>query len=302
MAGNQPGDSPPFFQRTTRAHSLPEFPVALTSFELVDLLAQFATQPELLKIILQSKLQEDKRKAEEARLRAMQIDLMICEQNNQPCLWPETGMKRERDELFTELFLNMGKNQRPRVDSSPFDVMTCSLNPDFDDPNYYPNYPSTLTPNGRLVLSMCTQQMFPSLLSQPASIAPAPSIPGFVPLSSPIDSISPSLSSRINNTSTVHPIRTKPDKKKRNRKAMLPISMIVETKEFPYQDSFVWLNNGNTIQKKTGLRSTYYKCANWHRGCSVNKTVSSQGEGTYLIKYRGDHLAECGVATAKVVS
>ncbi|KAK9703382.1 hypothetical protein K7432_010766 [Basidiobolus ranarum] len=302
-------NNPPFYQKTERAHSLPDLPGMAPGLELVDLLSQYSTQPELLKLILQSKLQEDKRKTEETRLRSMQIDLMIYEQSNQQCIWPETEMKRGRDELFSDFALNLGKNSRPRIDSNPFSMIDYPQSSEFPDLNDYTNYSSALTSNGssdtasppmifstfeneqflspNLVDSSPTIPGFPNLISQ-ATIAPAPR---FVPDSNhnsiPVSNLS---------TQFGHP---KPDKKKRNRKAMLPISMIIETKEFPYPDNFVWLNNGNTIQKKTGLRSTYYKCANWHKGCSVNKTVSSQGDGTYIIKYRGEHLPECGVA-AKV--
>jgi hypothetical protein len=48
----------------------------------------------------------------------------------------------------------------------------------------------------------------------------------------------------------------------RRRREMQAISKIVETKEYPYSDGFFWKNNGNTIQKKTGNKSVYYKCSN----------------------------------------
>lgn len=43
---------------------------------------------------------------------------------------------------------------------------------------------------------------------------------------------------------------------------MQAITKIVETREFPYQDSYFWKNNGNTTQRKTGCKSIYYKCSN----------------------------------------
>lgn len=48
----------------------------------------------------------------------------------------------------------------------------------------------------------------------------------------------------------------------RRRREMQAISKIVETREYPYSDGFFWKNNGNTIQKKTGNKSVYYKCSN----------------------------------------
>ena len=49
---------------------------------------------------------------------------------------------------------------------------------------------------------------------------------------------------------------------RRRRREMQAISMIIETREFPYNDEYVWKNNGNTIHKSTGQKSIYYKCSN----------------------------------------
>lgn len=43
---------------------------------------------------------------------------------------------------------------------------------------------------------------------------------------------------------------------------MQAITKIVETREYPYADGYFWKNNGNTVQKKTGNKSIYYKCSN----------------------------------------
>jgi len=50
--------------------------------------------------------------------------------------------------------------------------------------------------------------------------------------------------------------------KPRRRREMQAITKIVETREFPYIDNYFWKNNGNTVQKKTGCKSIYYKCSN----------------------------------------
>jgi hypothetical protein len=50
--------------------------------------------------------------------------------------------------------------------------------------------------------------------------------------------------------------------KPRRRREMQAITKIVETREFPYIDDYFWKNNGNTVQKKTGCKSIYYKCSN----------------------------------------
>jgi hypothetical protein len=49
---------------------------------------------------------------------------------------------------------------------------------------------------------------------------------------------------------------------RRRRREMQAITMIIETKEFPYNDDYVWKNNGNTTHKSTGQKSIYYKCSN----------------------------------------
>lgn len=48
----------------------------------------------------------------------------------------------------------------------------------------------------------------------------------------------------------------------RRRREMQAITKIVETREYPYVDGYFWKNNGNTVQKKTGNKSVYYKCSN----------------------------------------
>lgn len=53
-----------------------------SSFALQDVVHQFRDQPELLQLILQSKVEEDKRRAEEAKLRAKEIDLLLQQRDN----------------------------------------------------------------------------------------------------------------------------------------------------------------------------------------------------------------------------
>ncbi|KAI7848573.1 hypothetical protein BDC45DRAFT_574722 [Circinella umbellata] len=85
----------------------------------------------------------------------------------------------------------------------------------------------------------------------------------------------------------------RPIARRRRRREMQAISTIIETREFPYNDDYLWKNNGNTVHKKSGYRSIYYKCSNSGKGCPVNKTVTFKEHGNYLIKYRGEHLDEC---------
>ncbi|KAK3806695.1 MAG: hypothetical protein J3Q66DRAFT_358236 [Benniella sp.] len=81
-------------------------------------------------------------------------------------------------------------------------------------------------------------------------------------------------------------------KRKRKRREMQPVSKTIESLE-PYQDNYLWKNNGNTTQKKTGCKSIYYKCSNSAGGCTVNKTVTAKEGGGYTTKYRGEHREDC---------
>ncbi|KAG0257061.1 hypothetical protein BGZ95_005333, partial [Linnemannia exigua] len=56
-------------------------------------------------------------------------------------------------------------------------------------------------------------------------------------------------------------------KRKRKRREMQPVNKIVDSAE-PHIDQFLWKNNGNTTQKKTGCKSIYYKCSNSANGCT----------------------------------
>lgn len=58
--------------------------------------------------------------------------------------------------------------------------------------------------------------------------------------------------------------------KPRRRREMQAITKIVETKEYPYMDGYFWKNNGNTVQKKTGNKSVYYKCSNSNKVLTKN--------------------------------
>ncbi|KAG0224721.1 hypothetical protein BGX31_007877 [Mortierella sp. GBA43] len=82
-------------------------------------------------------------------------------------------------------------------------------------------------------------------------------------------------------------------KRKRKRREMQPVKETIYTDHDPYVDQYLWKNNGNTTQKKTGCKSIYYKCSNSANGCTVNKTVTEREGGGYVTKYRGVHLDDC---------
>ncbi|RHZ81059.1 hypothetical protein Glove_124g22 [Diversispora epigaea] len=214
---------------------------SVTNFELQDVIAQFQTQPELLKLILTSKVEEDKRRAEEAKLRVKELDLMLSERN------------RQRKNLEHEFNNN---------------------DMDYDNNDHSIGAPTTSQ------LQLTSQDLLTSSNNQ--------IITSRSQLASHDQEGIRSIENEENNNNN-----TTSNKRKRKRREMLPVTVIIETKEFPYVDDYLWKNNGNTTQKKTGNKSVYFKCSNSNKGCPVNKTVTEK-EGGWTIKYRGHHLEECG--------
>jgi hypothetical protein len=63
----------------------------LVSGDLQDIIYSYQSQPELLRLILLSKLEEDKRRAEEAKLRAKELDLLLIQQQQQQLMTGSTN-------------------------------------------------------------------------------------------------------------------------------------------------------------------------------------------------------------------
>ncbi|KAI9302004.1 hypothetical protein BJ944DRAFT_242769 [Cunninghamella echinulata] len=236
--------------------NLPSLPPILTQSSinkiamchLQDIIQQYQSQPELLKLILTSKVEEDRRYTEEAKLRSKTLDMYskIKQQQQQ---------QQGQDEIIK-------------------------------DHNHYNHHPRHTPP-----------------------LSPPPSLHPLIISSSPLPSPSSS-SSSSQSTSLIRPIPILPcqpstsenqitlaQSKKyqpRKRRSMQAVTKIIETKDPHYKDDYLWKNNGNTIQRKTGCKSTYYKCSNANKYCPVNKTILAKPDGIYIIKYRGTHLPICG--------
>lgn len=60
------------------------------SCDLQDVIIYYQSQPELLRLILLSKVEEDKRRAEEAKLRAKELDMFLLQQQQQMNSTPQT--------------------------------------------------------------------------------------------------------------------------------------------------------------------------------------------------------------------
>lgn len=91
---------------------VPYQPMTETTMVLSDLeniIYNYQTEPELLKLILSSKLEEDKRRAEEAKLKAKQLDLLLLQQQEQQQI--EIAPTFYADGNFTGSFVDHGDDQ-----------------------------------------------------------------------------------------------------------------------------------------------------------------------------------------------
>ncbi|KAI8877624.1 hypothetical protein K501DRAFT_288284 [Backusella circina FSU 941] len=286
-----------------------------TSYDLQDIIQQFQSHPELLKLILTSKVEEDKRKAEEAKLRTKELDVYL--KNNQAPPSPEELPRKfsfaDRYE-DTELIPSTNNNKTSRK------MSVISTNSSLSSYRMLP-YPKTRddmpTPQKHFSISSFSSEhslddsqqqrrhsAAAAMLAMGSGSPPAADIQNI----KTDEFMSPERSNSIPYVlSSAYPSPVAEDhdefkekceldsvQKPRRRREMQPITKIVETREYPYVDNYFWKNNGNTIQKKTGCKSVYYKCSNSNKGCSVNKTVTERPNGEYIIKYRGSHLSECG--------
>ncbi|KAI9283396.1 hypothetical protein BY458DRAFT_496393 [Sporodiniella umbellata] len=247
--------------------------------DLREIVLCYQSQPELLKLILMSKVEEDKRRTEEARLKAKELDIVLhrTQELAQTTTYPFQAAVRldKRPSVMDILMEEDDSYRRDSALGSSFDGSSAHSTDELEDPLFSPTAP--MLPIGFSML----QDPYPQ--------------PGTIQLSSPSflsgdtkQPQEPSRSRSLSSSTTTGPL------KPRKRREMQAISKIVETREHPYIDGFFWKNNGNTVQKKTGNKSIYYKCSNSAKGCPVNKTVTAKNSEEYLIKYRGYHLPHCG--------
>ncbi|KAG2209431.1 hypothetical protein INT47_008273 [Mucor saturninus] len=246
-------------------------PEATSFLNLEKVVQTYASQPELLELILSSKVEEDRRRGEEAKLRRKEIDYMLQQKKTTPALPSISHYERRVSCSSVESSLprlQMRKNYdwKPYQRKSSIEMLLIPS----------PNSMDLKLP------SLNKKNMKSSRSSSAAADSDDDDDEmDFAAGSAPP---SPPPSSGGDSHKTVH---------KRRRREMQAITTIIETREFPYYDDYLWKNNGNTVHKKTGYKSIYYKCSNSSKGCPVNKTVTFKENGEYLIKYRGQHLNEC---------
>ncbi|KAI8141331.1 hypothetical protein BJV82DRAFT_618776 [Fennellomyces sp. T-0311] len=341
-------------------------------FNLEKVVQQYGEQRDLLELILSSKVEEDRRRAEEAKLRQKEIDYLL-QQHRQDAVnvqrasnhsWKSKSaihLSPDRSSYWPDnarRFSDVGSvgSILPRIQSPPpHQAISCAdsaANHSTEVPGSWRNG-SSPEPRPRFTERRKSSNNIDSLLSHsPKSVSatlppisttsPSPAVcqqpsPFNIPSlnqvtdvedrsSSTSDSpLSPldidgdtNMSTQRHQPHQIEPRQVyqpmlpsfhRPDKlpilpatsrrvqrpvtRRRRRREMQAISTIIETREFPYNDDYLWKNNGNTVHKKSGFRSIYYKCSNSAKGCPVNKTVTFKEHGNYLIKYRGEHLDEC---------
>lgn len=292
---------------TSQNNKIPSIQETTPLYDLQEVIQQYQSQPELLKLILTSKVEEDKRRAEEAKLRAKELDLYL-KHNNTPNSPPTTPRLTITDVIETPkqqsltsptngggkvLSLPNRKNSTrgaPYVISNQFRSYHSSISSessisslsdeDMDEDDTADNHQQRRHSAAAAMLAMGNAAV-PETLEQSKKEE-----------ESVISSAYPSpVADHYSDEQEDYSVS---GNKPRRRREMQAITKIVETREFPYVDNYFWKNNGNTVQKKTGCKSIYYKCSNSNKGCSVNKTVTARPNGEYLIKYRGCHLPECG--------
>ncbi|CDH57232.1 hypothetical protein RO3G_03909 [Lichtheimia corymbifera JMRC:FSU:9682] len=251
---------------------------------LNDILTKYTEKPDLLELILLSKVEEDRRRTEEIKLRSKQIDFMLQKQHPSSCCSSSSSPP-------SSMIHPPALRQQPTTSSSPLhppvnirtpspDLQQQSVSPtsptQSHSSQYYPPSPPTTSHHAVIVADKPSSSSSSSSASLSSSLA---------------NSTKPDQSSAATTTpSTASLVHAK---RRRRRQKMQAVTKTVETRDFPYHDDYLWKNNGNTVHKASGTKSIYYKCANHPKGCPVNKTVTFKEHGQYLIKYRGEHLNTC---------
>lgn len=230
-----------FFSTTTMntppADAAPTLPQT-QPISLNDILTKYTEKPDLLELILLSKVEEDRRRTEEIKLRSKQLDYML--QNQHPssppsCCSPSSPSTTHAIRQTTPLPpVNI---RTPSPDPQQQHVSSTSTVQSYSSQCYPPSPPST---NSAAVVADKSSSSSSSSL----------------PLASPLDQSSATRSTTTTTSSLVQA------KRRRRRQKMQAVTKTVETRDFPYHDDYLWKNNGNTVHKASGTKSIYYKCAN----------------------------------------
>lgn len=237
----------PLFFLSTTTMNTPPADIAPTlpppqPISLNDILTKYTEKPDLLELILLSKVEEDRRRTEEIKLRSKQIDYMLQKQHPSSCCSPPPSMthppalRQQQPTTSSPSPLHPPVNIRtPSPDPQQQSVSPTSPTQSHSS-QYYPPSPPTTSHHALAVADKPS-----SSSSSSASLS---------------SSTKPGQSSTPSTASLVHA------KRRRRRQKMQAVTKTVETRDFPYHDDYLWKNNGNTVHKASGTKSIYYKCAN----------------------------------------
>ncbi|KAG0745175.1 hypothetical protein G6F62_007975 [Rhizopus arrhizus] len=207
----------------------------------------YGSQPALLGLILSSKVEEDRRKAEEAKLRQKEIDYALQRQ-------------KKDEEVKHPIPLPILSHFSPRGDSihsfmepstrSTLPPLHMSLSENFEGPR-------------KNSIDMLLIPPRPKLKLPEIAVAGTTAIQSKDEVHEENSNRHSALNSHESHTNPFPPSPpTETINPKKRKREIQAITTIIETKEFPYSDDYLWKNNGNTVHKKSGLKSIYYKCSN----------------------------------------
>lgn len=237
-------------------------------YDLQEVIQQYQSQPELLKLILTSKVEEDKRRAEEAKLRAKELDLYF------------QHKEKKSHKILPSISSSLRKSRSSSL-SSPYTIPPLSTHSSHQTSassaaayrSYHSSISSTSSSSGSVSsLSELEEEEEEEeqdihLDHQQRRHSAAAAMLAMGGAAANVETISNAYPSPIDEhySDEKEEATTEEDEdmsKPRRRREMQAITKIVETREFPYVDNYFWKNNGNTVQKKTGCKSIYYKCSN----------------------------------------
>lgn len=233
-----------FFSTTTMntppADAAPTLPQT-QPISLNDILTKYTEKPDLLELILLSKVEEDRRRTEEIKLRSKQLDYML--QNQHPssppsCCSPSSPSTTHAIRQTTPLPPVNIRTPSPDLQQQQHVSSTSTVQS--HSSQYYP--PSPPSTNAAAVVADKSSSSSSSSL----------------PLANLLDQSS-ATTARSTTTTTSSLVQAK---RRRRRQKMQAVTKTVETRDFPYHDDYLWKNNGNTVHKASGTKSIYYKCAN----------------------------------------
>lgn len=230
-----------FFSTTTMntppADAAPTLPQT-QPISLNDILTKYTEKPDLLELILLSKVEEDRRRTEEIKLRSRQLDYML--QNQHP-----SSSSSSSPSCCSSSSPSITHAIRQTTPLQPVNIRTPSPDPQ-------QQHVSSTSPTAQSHSSQYYPPSLPSTNAAAAVVADKSSC-------NPLDQSSATTTTRSTTSTTSSLVQAK---RRRRRQKMQAVTKTVETRDFPYHDDYLWKNNGNTVHKASGTKSIYYKCAN----------------------------------------